>query len=318
MKVISFVATLPTKLLSGTFKDNQKYLTLSKFAQGVSTAGDQGLVVAEQRYEPCDVAVMLGWVHEHGKTAPHLTFRQHILDQQKAHGGRVIIADSNLFLYKDKTNPYDYLRYSYDGVFPNTGEYCDSNPDPSRWQTIQRDLQIELKPWRTQGNHILMCLQRNGGWSMAGFDVVEWTLITAARLRKLTDRPLHIRSHPGDKKAGQYCATIIKECQRHGIHDVRITDPSTTLTRDLKHCWAVVNHNSSPAVGAAIEGIPVFVTDPERSQVREIANTDLGLIEQPVMPDRSQWIQRISQFHWSFADLENGRCWNHMKKWATK
>jgi hypothetical protein len=51
--------------------------------------------------------------------------------------------------------------------------------------------------------------------------------------------------------------------------------------RNLKHCWAAVAHNSSPTVGAAIEGIPVFVTDPARSQCRDIANTDLSQIENP-------------------------------------
>jgi hypothetical protein len=34
------------------------------------------------------------------------------------------------------------------------------------------------------------------------------------------------------------------------------------------------------------------------------------------MPDRTAWLERISQFHWSHADLTSGRCWSHMKNWA--
>jgi hypothetical protein len=132
MKVISFLATLPPKQLAAvaaTGKVNHKIDTLERFVQGVSAAGDQGSVSGDLQYSQCDVAVMLGWVHEHGKQAPHLSLRQALLDQQRQRGGRVVIADSNLFLYRDIANPHFYQRYSFDGVFPYTGEYCDQAPD---------------------------------------------------------------------------------------------------------------------------------------------------------------------------------------------
>lgn len=318
MKVISYIATLPGKLLSRPHQDNPKVQTLTKFAQGVTAVGDQGIVCSDIQYHDCDVAVMLGWVHEHGKSAQHLQFRQHILDEQQRRGGRVVIADSNLFLYQDTNNPHYFLRYSFDGVFPDTGEYCDSMPDPARWQQIQHLMGVSLRPWRTQGTHILMCLQRDGGWSMAGFSVVDWALITAKRIRQYSNRPIRIRAHPGDKKAGRYCRDILDLFTRHGIQNVSLSDGKTTLTRDFKHCWAVVCHNSSPGVAAAIEGVPVFVTDPARSQARDVANTDLGAIENPGLPDREHWIQRISQFHWSYADLDSGACWQHMRQWVAR
>ena len=316
MKVVSYLATLPQKLLAFQRSDAPKIQTLEKFAQGVCAAGDQGLVSSDMQYQDCDVAVMLGWVHEHGKSAPHLQFRQEILATQKQRGGRVVIADSNLFLYANTDNPHRITRYSFDGVFPDTGEYCDSDPDPARWQYIQQATGVSLRPWRAQGTHILMCLQRDGGWSMAGFSVVDWALITAKQIRQQSSRPIRIRAHPGDKKAGRYSQNILDLCARHGIQNVALSEGNADLTRDFKHCWAVVCHNSSPGVAAAIEGIPVFVTDPVRSQCREVANTDISMIENPRMPDREAWIRRISQFHWSYQDLDAGRCWQHMRRWV--
>ena len=318
VKVISFLATLPSKMLDPANHDQEKPQTLIKFIEGVRRCGDEGILHTGADYQHCDVAVMLGWVHEHGKLAPHLSLRQTVLDQQYWRGGRTLIADSNLFLYKDTKNPHHYLRYSFDGVFPTTGEYCDAQPDPERWHSIKRDLGVDLRPWRDQGAHILMCLQRDGGWSMAGFDVVDWALITTKQLRQHTNRPIRIRAHPGDKKANKYCQEIMRSLTRHGIKDVDLSPPNQPLTRDFKHCWAVICHNSSPGVAAAIEGIPVFLTDPDRSQAREVANTDLAAVENPVMPDRTHWIHRISQSHWSHADLASGAAWQHMKKWATK
>ena len=322
MKVVSYLATLPKKeqytsaesLKAATDKLN----TLKFFIQGVQACGDQGVIVDDVNYEPSDVAVILGWVHEHGKSAPHLQLRQKILDGQRVYNGRTVIADSNLFLYKDKTNPGYWLRYSFDGVFPNTGEYCDVNPDSSRWAAVQQNLNVTLRPWRTQGNHILLCLQRDGGWSMGGFEVLDWAMKTIMQLRRYTKRPIRIRAHPGDNRAKKYCDRLMKLCIGRRLLNIELSTPETSLEQDLKNCWAVVNHNSSPAVGAAIEGIPVFVTDPERSQAREIAETRLDKIETPFMPDRDAWAQRISQFHWSHHELRDGTAWAHMRKFVEK
>lgn len=321
MKVISFTATLPKKeeyTAESLQRAMDKSNTLKYFVEGVQSAGDEGMIVTDMVYRPCDVAVMLGWVHEHGKTAPHLQFRQQILEQQQKTGGRTVIADSNLFLYKNTNNPGYWLRYSYDGVFPNTGEYCDSQVDASRWEAIQKELGITLKPWRSEGEHILLCLQRDGGWSMGGTNVVDWALDTIQTLRKYTKRSIRIRSHPGDKRAKKYSDRLLKLCSGRRLGPVGLSATSSSLEQDLINCWAVVNHNSSPAVAAAIEGIPVFVTDPLRSQASQVANTDLSKIESPNLPDRQQWIERISQFHWSHAEVQSGACWNHMKQWAKK
>jgi hypothetical protein len=89
---------------------------------------------------------------------------------------------------------------------------------------------------------------------------------------------------------------------------------ASNLLDDLKGSWAVVNHNSSPVVAAAIEGYPIFVTDPGKSQCQEIANIDFAQIEAPRMPDRQQWVDRLSMSHWKFDELQAGDTWKHMRK----
>ena len=321
MRVISYTATLPRKekyteesLRNATHKLD----TLRYFAQGVNAHGDQGIIETNQTYQPSEVAVILGWVHEHGKTAAHLQFRQEILDGQRAAGGRTVIADSNLFLYKNKANPGYWLRYSYDGIFANTGEYCDQIPDPARWHTVQNFCNVKLQPWRQTGDHVLLCLQRDGGWSMAGWDVVDWAIKNIIEIRKYSDRPIRIRPHPGDKKARKYCERLLKLCLGRGLKAVTISVEGHSLMDDFANCWAVVNHNSSPGVAAVMEGIPVILTDPDRSQAHDVATVGINRIETPLMPDRESWAQRISQFHWSHQELQLGICWSHMKKWAIK
>jgi hypothetical protein len=178
----------------------EKPLILDNFIKGVNASGDTGIAHQGMNTITCDVALIQGFVHEHGKSAPHLQLRKNAIDLQKANNKRSLIVDSNLFLYVNKTNPLHYLRYSFDGVFPTTGFYFDKDIDPSRWTKISRNLNLNLKSWRTSGNHILLCLQRNGGWSMGGFSSIDWMNLTIANIRKYSNRPIVVRAHPGDKK----------------------------------------------------------------------------------------------------------------------
>lgn len=303
MKVISYLRTVPP----GN-KNPEKENILTYFVQGVNRAGGQGILQEQTTLLDCDVAVIQGWVHEGSRSSIHLNFRKSIIDKQHRDSKHVLIADSNLFLYADKTNPHHYLRYSFDGVFPTTGNYFNSIVDPDRWQQISKDHGIHLKPWRTQGNHILICTQRNGGWSMKGFDVVEWLEKTVTEIRKYTARPIIVRAHPGDKNAINYLNS----------KDPRWTiSNAEKITDDFINAWAVITYNSSPAVAAAIEGIPVFVTDPipQMSQAFEVANTELSLIESPKLFERQHWIEKTSMSHWNFQQLKSGQAWNHIKKY---
>ena len=167
-------------------RNPEKPQILDNFCQGVRASGDTAIQHQGMHAISCDVALIQGFVHEHGKSAPHLQLRQDAVNLQKNTNRRSLIVDSNLFLYADPNNTKTYLRYSFDGVFPTTGFYFDRDIDPARWVKISRDLNISLKPWRTQGNHILICLQRHGGWSMGGVGVQTWLDQTIAQIRQVS------------------------------------------------------------------------------------------------------------------------------------
>lgn len=302
MKVAVYHASVPSA------KNKEKVDLLKKFAQGVRAHGDPLIEINNTVYNGTeDVAVIQGWISDGPAVKGHQLLRKTVVERQLASKKYIVAVDSNLFLYANTDNPLHYLRYSFNGVFPNTGIYCDTKIDPTRWTKISRDLNISLKDYRTQGNHILICLQRNGGWSMGNIDVMTWLGSTISQIRRHSTRPIVIRPHPGDKQAATYMKRFVPTA------DITVSKPGTSLLDDLKNCWAAVNRNSSPVVGAAIEGVPVFVTDPARSQCTEIANTDFSLIERPAMPDRLAWVQRLSMFHWKFDELASGECWMHMR-----
>jgi hypothetical protein len=289
----------------------EKPALLKNYIEGVNKSGDKGVIVNTFHPMDTDVAVIQGFVHANSKQTPHLKLRRLIYENQIKRGKRCIIVDSNLFLAYDKNNSKTYLRYSYDGIFANTGEYCNAPEfvDPGRWNRMKSDLGIDVKPWkkRTDG-HILIACQRDGGWSMQGQNVLQWLEKTVKMIRAEIDSPILVRFHPGDKQRDTYPQKI--------KHLDVITSRSKSLFDDLRNARALVGHNSSPSIIAAIEGVPVFLTDAGRSQAKEVAHTSLKDLHAPKDFNRGPWLEKLAMCHWRLDELKDGSCWKHMRRFV--
>jgi len=288
-------------------------MALTYFAEGAARCGDQAMTTHSQTYEPCDVAAIIGNAFDSNPSKTrllHYKVRKMVMETQPQLGKYWLSIDSNVFIYRDRLNPHKYLRYSFNGVFPKTGIYCNESPGEENWNNIKRDYNMDLGPWRQRGKHILICLQRPMGWSMRGLDLMSWLENTFQTIRQHSDRPIRLRWHPGDWK------NFPAEVDLSRFNAV-MSPQGRHITEDLKSCWAVVCHNSTPSSVATIEGIPAFITDdPGYCQAGDVVNTDLSMIENPIMPDREQWIRKLAQCHWSFEDVRSGRCWTHMRNYV--
>ena len=206
--------------------------------------------------------------------------------------------DASCFKFADPESYF--LRYSLDGVFYNTNNYANHNSTDDKWQQIKTTLRIDMKPWRAMGNHVLVCLQRDGGWSMKGVDLVSWADTTVRRLKELTTRPIVIRPHPNHP-------VDLSEVLRF----YRVTmSTNATLQQDLNNAWAAVFYNSSSSVASILAGIPVFAEDND-CVAWSVANHDLGQINNPAMPDRNQWLWDLSSAHWSDVEARRGLIYQH-------
>ena len=294
MKIAIYLTSISTN------KNAIKLAVLRRFGAGISKSTDQVEFVNGHDLIDCEVAVLLGFVHN-DISSPHLQLRKKVLNNHK----NIIIIDSNLFQFANDNLKNYYLRYSLNGIFPTTGFYFDNKLDISRWKTISQQLGISLVPYRTNGNHILVCLQRVDGWSMGRTMVQDWLDNCVTEIRKYSNRPIIVRKHPGDKRQHQL-----------NFSDQYTISKNLRLINDLENCWATVTYNSSPGIASLIQGIPTFVTDKEskRSQTWPICNTDLRFIDTPTMLDRTDWINRISQSHWNDDEVASGQAWTFIRE----
>jgi len=144
---------------------------------------------------------------------------------------------------------------------------------------------------------------------MGGINSIDWMNQTILKIREYSKkRPIIVRAHPGDKK--------IKQILKINHKNVYLSK-NEKLVDDLKGAWASVVYNSSPSVASLIEGIPTFLTDPvpQHSQSFGIANTDLSKIENPDMPDRQPWVERLAMCHWNFEEMQSGAAWSFFRKY---
>ena len=271
-----------------------KIQILNDFAEGARKAGAQVVVTTDKIIPQARMVIMIGWYGQK-ISGPHIQFRRNLIEHQLAHNRRIMPVDGNCFKWAD-TNDY-WLRYSFDSVYWNEGNYANQNPTKERWRQISKNLGIECEEYKTSGNHILLCLQRDNGWQGKGFDQQQWVSNTINTVRQYSDRPIRLRCHPG---------SISNVSAFVNMPGISVSDcKNTCITQDLKNAHAGLFYNSSSSIACALAGVPVFVA--EQSAVTwSIANKDLSSIENPDRPDRTQWLWSVADAHWSREQSRNG------------
>jgi len=185
-------------------------------------------------------------------------------------------------------------------------DFANQHVDNTRWPLFQHT----LEPWQQRGQTIIVLGQHNASEQWAGMpDMREWFELQVQQIRKYTDRPIQIRPHPRNNigfNVKKYKNVTLKNPV---IDTSKIDD--TDFKDTLKDAWAVVNHSSNPAMEAVINGIPVFVS--EASLCYEVGNSSLETINNPVMPDRTAWANKLSYTEWFPNEIEKGLPWKRIR-----
>jgi hypothetical protein len=280
-------------------------MLMDNFKLGVQSQGDSVIEYRENALpdQPLDAGFVLGYTLEDN-------FRKKIINSLKAQKTPQVFVDSNVLHYSRPE--HEWHRYSLNSVYPNSGVYFFKDLDPTKWQRYSEWHSAPAKAWRHTGNHILIFCQRPKGWNMFGNDQEYWLDKTIDKIRKHSDRPIMVRMHPGD---GTRFKAIDKLQKKYG-NDISISEHAN-IREALVDCWCTVGYNSTPNVVAAIEGIPGYVEDPTHSWAQDVAFTELQLINNPPLPDRQLWLDKIANIHWSNQEVQSGQLWAAIKQYIS-
>lgn len=186
-------------------------------------------------------------------------------------------------------------------------DFANQNIDNDRWKKFH----IDLKPWKQTGENIIICGQHDTSHQWRNNPPMsKWFDKQITEIRKYTDRPIVIRPHPRNRvtiDVKKYKGVTMVEPRR----DMNTYD-DTDLAERLKSAWALVSHSSNPAMMAVFAGIPVYVS--EASLSYEVGNHSFTNINNPAMPDRQQWANRLAHTEWWPDEIQNGLPWSRIKQ----
>ena len=289
-------------------KHSRKAQCLESFATGVAASGARVRVERDYVYTPGRLAVMLGWATTN-TGGQNITLRKQIIAEQRRRGLNTMCIDASCWKYTDEGSRY--LRYSLGGPFYDRAEYANHMSNSGKWQEISHALNLTLEPPQVNPDgHIVICMQRDGGFAMKTLNPLEWLDQKIHEVRQHSQRHIIVRPHPGDYRPNDFS----RYRQQPGL---TIVNPTTThLLENLTGAHAAVFFNSSASVAAVCAGIPVFADD-SSCVAWKVANQDISQIESPATFEREQWLYDLAAAHWSDADAQAGRIWQKFLPYLT-
>lgn len=246
----------------------------NQFIQGAASVGHPKIGIASPPNEPGhrDITVFFG------------------LSQPTIRAWREIQKHKQPFVYIDNCymgKPKAHFRITPHAI---TAQTVKQHPGMNSGGRRFEALNIHPKPWRRDGDHILLCLQSELYFKLVvGEARSQWIENVCAELQKYTDRTIIVRDKPNKVR------------------------PQPTLEEHLDRCHMVVTWNSTTAVKALINGIPAICLDPQNS-FRSVCFTGLKDIENPIRVEgRKELLHWLADNQWTADEIRDGTCWSAIR-----
>lgn len=167
----------------------------------------------------------------------------------------------------------------------------------------RRMLGLSLKPWRTEGEAVLICGQHDKSLQWQGMPrMSEWVMQTIESVQRHSTRPIIFRAHPRCRLEAierQY-----KNVYRQEPNKINGSYDDYDIQFDNMH--AVVSYSSNPGIHSIINGVPAFVGP--ASLAYDVGN-DIDFmhdIEAPLTPDRTQWLNDYAHTEYTVEEISQG------------
>ena len=162
-------------------------------------------------------------------------------------------------------------------------------------------LDLRLKPWRTDGEYILLCGQhdRSQQWNLLP-SMDKWAAETIENIRAHTDRPIIFRPHP---------RCPVKGLEKR-FRDLQVQTPRKVpgsyddFDMDFHNVYCTVSWTSNPGIHSVIEGVPSY-TSPS-SLAWDVSIKSLTNLDNPPLPDRQQWLNDYAHTEWTVEEIAQG------------
>ena len=243
-------------------------------------------------------------------------------------------------------DPNYYYRVGLNDYTYNKGVFKNKNSPSDRWKMIEKEQGIEIKPWRTKGEYILICLQNPSDTSLndlytqevkdklvrytKGDDIqynyINYLYAVVQKIATHTNEPIVIRYHPRflekygniDPGAGNKGGFFSRFHYQRGMQNPIIysknyddwneTNGGSGFQKDLDGARVVVSYSSNALVESVCEGIPTVALS-KTSHAWPVSYHKLDIIGEDSIKckfDRKQWLYDCAYTQWKQEEINSG------------
>ena len=170
-------------------------------------------------------------------------------------------------------------------------------------------LGLVCKPWRSDGDFILVCGQHDKSLQWQNMPrMSNWFLETYDEIRKHTDRPIVFRPHPRCRL--EHIERGLKNVHRQEPVKIGSSYDDFDMGFDNVHC--TISYSSNPGIHSILNGVPAFVST--HSLAYPVGN-DIDFlhdIENPMMPERTQWLNDYAHTEYTVEEISQGIPLKHL------
>lgn len=153
---------------------------------------------------------------------------------------------------------------------------------------------FSLKPWKKDGDIIVIMGQLRGDMSLRGIDLTAFYEKKAAELEALYRKKVFFRPHPARPEA-------------NFRPNIPVIDGN--LEDVLTASFLVVTYNSNSGVDAVVSGIPALSFD-KGSMAYNVTGHS---VRDRITPEREHWAYKLAHCQWTPEEIKNGDYWDRFR-----
>jgi hypothetical protein len=160
---------------------------------------------------------------------------------------------------------------------------------------------LEAKPWRTNGEYVLVCGQHEKSEQWRDQPrMSRWVIETIENVQAHTDRPIIFRPHPR-------CPLPNIE---HEFKNVKRQDPRQVpgsyddYDIDYSNIYTTVSWTSNPGIHSVLNGVPAYTST--SSLAWPVSIKSLTNLDNPPLNDRQQWLNDYAWTEYTVEEISQG------------
>lgn len=195
---------------------------------------------------------------------------------------------------------WEYWRISVGAHHPTRTTLMRTKLPTERWA----DLGIDLAPWRTRGNHILIAGSSAKYHTFYGLpEPTLWTRQLVEEIRQHSDRPIIYRPKPSWTGAVP-------------IEGTQFSGGGEAIGQALWGAHCMITHGSNTCFEAALMGVPSIILG--NAVAAPISSASLNDIEYPLMGKRDQWLANLAWHQFTENEFRDGTAWEVLRPWIER